>query len=218
MSDQAKPSYVELPGGIFTAEGVWYHTTEMDISEYVPDLVDHYGLNELLTRAGAWGRLPVTASIISLAPFLLVLGPWEAALASLSVYLFLAVVSPSVVIFSLIPLVRRLNHPIFQGLLYVLLMSYLASMDQFVPLTVGLTGFVLFRWQIISRLFSRVVGFLSSPLSSLDTPDTILRNVLVRGSMKHGFSVGKIDQMEKRIAEIMTYSKTRSKKKDKDTN
>lgn len=215
MRDKETFSYVELPDGIFTADGIWYHTTEKDVAEFAPDLLHRSGLDVLLAQAGEWSRLPTAIAILGLAALLVLISPWQAALGSLSIYMFLAVVSPSVVIYNLSGLTRKLIHPVLQGLIYVLFLSYLASLGQMGAVGTGLLGFILFRWQLVGRLLSRPIRFLARPLSPLYMPDTILRNVLIRGSLKYGYSVGELQRMEERMTEIMTYHKTRSKQTGK---
>ena len=202
-------AYVELPGGLFTAEGLWFHTTTHDISEFAPALVDRLGLNGLLHRATDWIKLPVSMSLWSLVGFLLIWPPIWALVASVLVYLFLAVASPSVVLFNLISTIRWMNHPIVQGLLYVLVLSILAAQGQMGGVGMGLLGFILYRWQLVSKMLAPIVGWLSKPLSSLGVSDTVLRNVLIRGSLKYGLPMGEVDRMQKRMIEIMTYHKTR---------
>ena len=211
MSSEGKDrmTYVELPGGLFTAEGLWFHTTTRDISEFAPALVDRLGIDSLLEMATDWIKLPVSVSIWALIGLLLMWPPFWALSASILVYLFLAVASPSVVLFHLISTIRKMNHPIVQGLLYVLVLSILAAQGQMGGVGVGLLGFVLFRWQLVSKILTPIVVGLSKPLSSLGVSDTVLRNVLIRGSLKYGLPMGEVDRMQKRMIEIMTYHKTR---------
>ncbi len=210
MTDK-KASWVELPGGIFTADGLWFHTSEEDLNAFAPDVIERYGLGSLLRKAADWNALPVTVSVLSLGLFLLVSAPWQAAAGAVTVLFFLSVVSPYTVLFGLIPVVKRLNHPIFQGLLFVMILSFLAADNQMIALTVGLLGFILIRWQIVTRLLSPLIHALRQRLSPLEAPDLILRNVLLRAALKHGDDIGELPGMQQRMLEIMNYRKKSSK-------
>lgn len=212
MTEPDSSSYVELPDGLFTSDGIWYHTTIDDLHAFASETIDRVGLESLLGSAATWGRLPTTMGLISLVLFLTLAAPWQSVLGSLSVYLMLAVLSPSVVIYSLIAVVRKLDHPIFQGLIYVLGLSFLASSASFPSVAIGLTGFVLYRWQVVSRVLSPVVDLLRNRWSPLDAPDQILRGVLIRASQKYSTSLTEVDRMEKRMIEIMNYHRRESKK------
>jgi len=208
---EKKASWVELPGGIFTSDGLWFHTSEEDLLSFAPDVIHRYGLESLLRKAADWNALPVTMSVLSLGLLLLVSAPWQAATAAVLILFFLSVVSPSSVLLGLIPIMKKLNHPIIQGLLFVLILSFLAANSQMVALTVGLVGFVFLRWQIVGRVLSPVIQALRLRLSPLDAPDLILRNILLRAALKHGDEIGELAAMQRRMLEIMNYRKKSAK-------
>lgn len=207
MTESPGLTYVEMPEGIFTSDGIWYHTSIKDLTEFAPGIMGRSGPAALFQKAGDWSRLPVTCALWTLPCLLLFSSPWQAVAGAYLVFLALSTLSPSVVFYSIIPVVRAMNHPIAQGLFYVLAMSYLASSGQKMEMGVGLAGFIALRWQIISRLSEPLLRILRKPISVLPVHDQILRNVLIRASQKHGESVEELARMEKRIIEIMTYRK-----------
>ncbi len=207
MTDSAKLTYVEMPEGIFTSDGIWYHTTVKDLVTFAPVIIEKMGLESLFQKAGDWSRLPVTLTVWTLPCLLLVFGPLPAAIGSVLVYGVMSILAPNVVLYSLIAPIRFMNHPIAQGLLFVMVLSFFASSGQFSSLGIGLIGFVLLRWQVITAIFDFVGKKMN--LSSAKTPihDRILKSVLVSASRKYGAPLTELDRMEKRMIEIMTYHK-----------
>ena len=208
---KSRPTWVELPEGILTADGVWYHTREEDLRKFAPEVIEHYGISVLLGRSDSWIKLPITATLLVLILFLLVVSPWLAAFYALAVFLLLSLLSPFVVFFGLIPTVSRLNHPIAQGLGYIAVLSFLAADTQMVALAVGLIGFVVLRLQFVTRLISPLSTRFHKAMSPLSAPDLILRNVLIRASLKHGFDAGELSKMQERMLDIMNYRKKSAK-------
>ncbi len=208
---ESRPTWVELPEGILTADGVWYHTKEEDLRSFAPEVIEHYGISVLLGRSDSWVKLPTTTTLFALLLFLLVVPPWLAAVYALAVFLLLSLMSPFVVFFGLIPTVSRLNHPIAQGLVYIAVLSYLAASTQMAALAVGLIGFVILRLQFLARMISPLSVRFYKSMSPLSAPDLILRNVLIRASLKHGYDAGGLAKMQERMLDIMNYRKKSAK-------
>jgi len=203
-------SFVELPEGIFTSDGFWFHTSTSDLEQFSPETLQKVGLSDLLQKAGDWSKLPITLSLWVLPLFLASFELWQAITLTLFVYVSMAVMTPSVVIYGATRAVNWLNNPIVQGLFYVTILSYFAQTEAKYLLLAGLIGFVLFRWHIITKLSQPLVDVLRKPLSSLPVHDQILRNLIVRAAQKFGAPLAELDRMEKRVLEIMHY---RRKKK-----
>lgn len=159
----------------------------------------------LLSMASVWDRLPATKGLFVLIALLPYTAIWQAIAAAVLVWLFTAVVSPSTVFLAFIGPLKWMSHAVFQGLLYVLVLSILAAQGNLAAVGVGLAGFIVLRWQILDRLLGRVVTILRKPLSPLPPQDAILRNLIVRAALKHGYPVGGTDAMQRRILEIMNY-------------
>ena len=208
---EASDQWVETPEGIFTAEGLWFHVAVSDLTSFAPDVVSRYEMDGLLSMATSWVRLPQTMGILSLAAFLPGFEWWQAALGSVLVWLFLSVASPSTVVVAPLKALRFLHHPVVQGLIYVLVLSAMASSGNNAALATGLTGFILFRWQIVSRALNPIADRLRKPLSPLAVTDTILRNLTMRLALRHGYDVGGTADMQRRMLEIMHYRRNRAK-------
>lgn len=200
--------FVELPNGIFTADGVWFHTSESLLEEFAPGVLDRRPLRQLLADATIWLSLPVTATAWLLPIYLLVIEPLVAGLAGLLTWIFLSILAPFVVFPSLIRIVRLLSHPIGQGLFYVTMLSYFATGDQFAAAGVGMAGFILLRWGLVDRVLLPVVRLLPTPGPELPRSDQVLRNLIVRNAMRFGVDMPEIDRMERRILEIWNRRRT----------
>ena len=214
-SGTTKPSafsFVELPEGIFTSDGYWYHTSLADLQSFSSQVVNKIGLSALLQMAGEWSRIPVSLSIWILPILLASAGLWIGFFATLSLYLVLSVISPSVIIVQAMSIVKGLNHPIAQGLFYVMMLSYFANTDRIEMLVAGLIGFIVFRWQVVDKLLLPVVSRLRRTLSSLPVHDQILRNVIVRSVQRMGAPLAELDRMEKRVLEIIHYKRRKKNK------
>lgn len=207
MIKTAALKFVEMPGGVFTSDGIWYHTTVRDLESYAPDIIKKLGLQTLFQKAGDWSRLPVTLTVWALPCLLLILSPIPAVLASIFLFLMMSYLAPNVVVYGLIGSIRFMNHPMVQGLLFVMAMSYFASSGEMVAVGCEVVGFILLRWQVLTALIEFVLK--KARPNQIPIHDRILKNVLVSASRKYAAPLLEIDRMEKRMIEIMTYHKNR---------
>src|SRR5690606_11715400 len=53
-SDRHSSFYVEVPGGLMTVNGSFYHTDSQGIEQLIPGLLEKYSLTDLLKEADAW--------------------------------------------------------------------------------------------------------------------------------------------------------------------
>ncbi|NBB87175.1 MAG: hypothetical protein GVY12_13285 [Bacteroidetes bacterium] len=198
--------YADTPRGMFTAAGTWYHTSEELLRAYAAPVLKHATITELLKKAETWLASPLTVGVLSLVMALLVLPAWAAAIVSVGVYVGWAALSPSLVSLTVLPLVRALNSVWVQGLAYVFVLSVLAAQDAMVALTVGLIGFVLYRWRLLPRLLAPLIERLQQQVHPLPAPDQVLRAVVVRTAMKHRESLPELEAMERDIIKRWTRS------------
>ncbi|MDA0379052.1 MAG: hypothetical protein O3C45_03830 [Bacteroidetes bacterium] len=194
---------MDTPLGILTADGRRYHTRPSDLEAFAPDVLQRYGLDTLLRMAAGWSQLPTALALFLLLALLLSTDAWVAVSATLLTWLFCSVVLPSVVFPSIARPVTWLVHPVAQGLLFVGVLSLMAASGHIVGVWIGLAVFILLRWQLPERLLGGLVVYLRRPLSGLPPDDAILRNLIVRLALRHGYDVGGTDQMQQRILEIM---------------
>lgn len=202
--------FVELPHGIFTVDGTWYHTSLKDLEDFAPEILKKVGAPALFEKASDWARLPGTLVVWILPVLLWAMPWWGAALASFALFFMMASILPGLVLYGLIPLVRLLNHPFSQGFYYVAFLSYFAAQGGYAAVWTGLAIFVMMRWQVLNRFLDRRSALQSDGASVVDTSDRILRNVILSASLKFGASHPEVDRMEKRMIEIATRHKRKN--------
>jgi hypothetical protein len=200
---KAVPSWVESPMGILTADGRRYYTRVADLQLFAPQVLEKYPVDVLLRMAAGWAQLPTALSLFLLLGLLLIAEPGGAVILTLLTWLFLSTVLPSTVFALLARPVSWLVHPVVQGLLFVGVLSLLAAVGNIAGVWVGLAVFIMFRWQVPDRVLGGLLNRLRRPLSVLPPDDAILRNLIVRLALRHGYDVGGTEQMQQRVLEIM---------------
>lgn len=195
-------SWVELPTGIFTTDGIWFHTSEAALNEYAGEVIESVGVGRLLAQAGSWLKSAEAAAVLSLAISLLLVSPLSAVLITLVVFVGWEAFGPAVVFVPIVRLFSVLSTASFQGILYVLIMSWLASGGQLIAAGVGLSGFILFRWGIIRKVLEPLVERLSGTTQGAPGSDRVLRSLIIRYAISMRVTLSSTESFEKRIIEI----------------
>ncbi|RNC79938.1 MAG: hypothetical protein ED557_12450 [Balneola sp.] len=219
-TDGFKWQMMELPDGITTSNGNWYHINSEQIEDYAPGLLKRIPLERLIKEADAWVKSSDGLSLFLY--FLLVyvtVSPLIACLISLAFFMlwyfntsaFLNLVSS--------PIVKLLTT---DGFVYVassiLLMGFafntsIASWGinvEFDALWYGLGLFFLFKVGLM-RLLIRFIQSKAGK-AAIEMPDRILNMLIIRYGMRHGILTGKVNEMQDKLIEIANYHKTRKKK------
>ncbi len=200
--------FVSMPHGIFTADGVWFHTTEELLREFSPEVVEHLGLERLLREASAWARFPAHAAVWLLLVFLLSAPAAEAVLGALVVYVFLAIFGPGLVLSGGARLAVHLSKPVLQGLAYVGILSFLAADGRLGATGAGLAGFILLRWGVLDAVVLPIARRAPGMKRTLPAPDRTLRNLIIRYAMKQGTHTREVADMEASMLRIWNYRKS----------
>lgn len=200
--------FVSMPHGIFTAEGVWFHTTDALLREFSPEVIDHIGLERLLREASAWARFPSHAAIWMLLIFLLTATTRQATLGTLAVYVFLAIFGPGLVRPGGARLALRFSKPLFQGLAYVGALSFLAADGRLGATGAGLAGFVALRWGGVDAVLRPLARRAPGMRQTLPAPDRTLRNLIIRYAMQQGIHTQEVADMEAAMLRIWNYRKS----------
>ena len=192
--------FVELPTGIFTASGIWFHTTEADIREFAGGVLDTISLSRLLDQAIIWTRSP---DGVAAAVFLAVLfqaGPVIALIAGVLTHYLWYVFLPVLVSVAATPLMRLLSSVIFQGLLYIVVLSYLGNMGFGLWAVVGLVWFLLLRFGLVARSVQAVASRIGE--AGLPKADAVLKTLIVRHAIAGMITIPATESFEDRIREI----------------
>ncbi len=200
--------HVSMPHGIFTAEGVWFHTTDELLNAFSPEVVERMGLERLLREASAWARFPAHAAVWMLLVFLVTSSAAQAVLGALAVYLFLAIFGPGLVRPGGARLAVHLSKPIVQGLAYVGVLSFLAADGRLGATGAGLAGFILLRWGVVDALVRPLARRAPGMKRTLPAPDRTLRNLIIRYALQQGTYTDEVADMEASMLRIWNYRKS----------
>ncbi len=195
-------NFVETPHGIFTASGTWFATTRDALETYAGDVLAHESIETLIQRAVVWIRSPESLAIWILPIAMLAMPPFSAVLATAASYIAWKTLGPSAVSRSLQRLFAVLDHVWLQGAYYVGVLSYFAAIGEYNAVWIGLLGFILVRWGILSRIVQPLVQRMQQKLYPLPVPDQVLRGFIVRTAMAYRVSLPELDQMERQIVDI----------------
>lgn len=212
---------MEMPDGITTSQGNWYHITAQQIEKYVPGLLKKRPLEWVIKEADAWGK---SADGLSLFLFFILaylsVAPWLASLISIGFFLFWFMNTSAFVMLAASPIVRLVTNDGFVyllsatlliGMTFTELLSGLGLAVNFNAMWYGLALFFLFKVGLLRLL----VKFIQSKSSKkgVEMPDRILNMLLIRYGMKTGTLTRSVKQMESDLIDLANYHKTRKKTK-----
>jgi hypothetical protein len=207
---------LELPDGITTSNGNWYHITREGMEEYVPGLFKEVTLERIIEEADAWVKS--SNGLALMLYFILVYASVDALLSfiiSLAVYFFWYFNTSVFVNVLTTPIAKVLNK---DGFVYTisaiclvgfsmneLLASYGISVE-FNALWYGLGLFFLFKVGLLSLAIQFVRNkFFSKP--NVTKQDRVLNMLLIRYGMKYGMLTGDVQDMEKELIRVANYHK-----------
>lgn len=202
-----EPTYVDTPRGIFTSGSTWFHTRENTLREYAGGVLEHVPLTRLLLLAEVWLRSAGVVAIWMMPVLLLTLPPVAAVIVGLVVYLLWQAFSPAFVSIVAARIFILLDNVFLTGLYYIVAISYLAAIDQFTAVWVGLAWFILVRWQIITRVTRPILEPLWRSLYPLPVNDQVLRALIIRAALKHHVSIPELDAIESQIRSTLNRQK-----------
>ena len=210
---------MELPDGITTSDGNWYHITSEQIEKYTPGLLKRYTLERIIKEADSWVKSADGLSLLIY--FILVyvsVTPWIAAAISVVFFLiwffntsaFLSVAaSPVIKLITTDGFIYVVSAVLLMGIAFNEVVASFGISVEFNALWFGLVLFFLFKVGLL-RLLIRLIQSKRGK-STIEVQDRILNMLLIRYGMKSGILTGKISDMENRLIEIANYHKTRKK-------
>lgn len=203
------PPFVDTPLGLLGAGGTHFRTTEALLRDYAAPVLDAEGLGALVARAEVWVRSPQAVGGLALLVLLATL-PWGLALAlAAAVYVLWTLTAPAVPHAGAARLLRVLEHPVVQALLYVFVLSALAGAGRFGALWAGLGGFVALRLGLVDALARPVLAPLLARLYPLPVPDQVLRGFILRAAIRQGIALPGLDAMERRLRQTLARPRPR---------
>ncbi|HAW79622.1 MAG TPA: hypothetical protein DEO59_07250 [Balneola sp.] len=203
---------VELPDGITTSNGNWYHTTSEEIQRYIPGLLKKHDLEKIVKNADYWvSSCNGMSLILYLVLVLLSLNPFLSGVICLTFFLFWYY-NTSAFVTPVLNSVARLFH--FDGFLYVATAAsliYLSMQGNESATWVGLALFFMFKVGLLKMLLSWIS--VKTNKNKAPRQDRILNMLLVRYGIKEGLYSGNIQNMQDSLFKTINYHKTRNKNK-----
>ena len=212
---------LELPDGITTSEGNWYHITRDGIEKYVPGLLKEFPLERIIREADAWVKS--SDGLALMLYFFLVyamVNPLIATGISLLFYVAWYFNTSVFVNVTATPIAKTLNN---DGFVYTLSAIFLIGMTfndfisglgitiDFSAVWYGLGLFFLYKVGLLGMLVKFVINKTSGK-KGVSRQDRILNMILIRYGMKVGSLTGKVQEMEKELIRVANYHKTKKKK------
>jgi hypothetical protein len=196
------PAFVELPTGIFSTDGLWFHTSLADLTEFAAPVLERVPLEKLLRDAAAWVRSPGTFALWAALIALFLRSVPVATLAGVVGFAGWTVLSPGLVFRPMVRLFALLQFPLLVGGAYIAVLSWMAPGAEYTAVAFGLLWFVLIRWGILEKLLDPVLRPVLERIYGLPVPDQVLRGLIIRHALAHRLSIGDLDDMERRMLEI----------------
>lgn len=222
--EEYKWKMMELPDGITTSNGSWYHINSIKIEEYVPGLLKERSLKKIIKEADAWVK---SADGLALLLYFILVYVSVAPLLSATIAITFFVIwylNTSVFVFIVAsPIMKLVTNDGFIYMMSAVLLIGIAMQDSifiFDSLDIslhavwyGIILFFLFKVGLM-RLFMRFISN-RKPTQKIEMEDRILNMLLIRYGMKYGILTGKVDEMQNRLIDIANYHKTRKSTKKK---
>lgn len=200
-----KQLYAETQMGIVTRYGDWFHTTAEHIDEFVPGLLERVELYELVRAAQAWVKSADSISMILLLILLLLLNPVVAVLIIIVFHGFWYFNKSSFVTVSLNGLMDFLYKDGTQLVTSLVVLSYLGIMDHYLAAGLGLLFFFILKLGLLRKVWDS--GIFTNNEAPLTLNDRVMKMVIIRFSIGEGLAPEKVQQMERRIAELASSQK-----------
>ena len=201
----------EMPGGISTSNGNWYHITRESIEAYVPGLLKEHNLEKIIRQADDWVN---SSNGLSLFLYLLLafagVEPVLTFGLSLIFFLFWYLNTSAFVSIIFSPVVKLLNLDGFVYVVSTAVLIYFAWQEQFTALWLGIVLFFLFKVGLLNLILKLYSSKRESTKPEMN--DRVLNMLLIRYGMKEGLMPEKIQKMQDDLIETANYHKTRKKK------
>lgn len=195
------PRYLDTPTGIVTTTGTRFRTTEGLLHEFAGPVFEYEALERLIRYTEAWLRGGVTLAVYVLLLGVLWLPAWLAGVLAVAAYGVWEAVAPSAPSVAGARLLQVVEHPLVQGIPYVIVLSLLGMAGRLDAVVVGLLGFVGFRLGAIQALLRPVLDPLRARLFPLPVPDQVLRAFIVRAALRHGVTLPELKHLEQSARE-----------------
>lgn len=193
--------FVEVPGGLMTVNGSFYHTDSQGIEQLIPGLLEKYSLTDLLKEADGWiwahfylGYYALLFGVVQSAW----LGPVLMIVVGIAIYLLRPALTGTsigrVIVF-------LANDPVCYFVTVVALV-WLGFYMLLTQMWIGLAGFLILRmWLVVAK------GGLKNDFPSRN--DRILYFVLQKKALETGLQSLEIEEIQNNLIYYHNYGKKR---------
>lgn len=203
---------VELPDGITTSNGNWYHITGKQVQEYIPGLLKKYSIEKIIKNADYWvSSSNGLALILYLVLALVGIDAFISSVISILFFIFWHF-NTSAFVTPMFNFVMKLFD--FDGFLYIASagsLIYLSMQGEYTAMWMGLVLFFLFKVGLLKLLLKWIASKKST--GKVEYQDRILNMLLVRYGLKEGIYSGDIQGMQDSLIKTINYHKTKKKNK-----
>lgn len=202
----SKWEMVELPGGITTSRGSWYHITSSEIEKYVPGLLNLVSLEKIIKEADAWLNSPAPLAIlVYFLSYFLGLEPLYACFLSVAFFVFWHSNVSAFVSAGFTPFIKLANSDVLIYFVSGALLIWMSFNEQLTALWYGLGVFFIIKPGLLKLLISTLFK------NKFERSDRVLNMLLIRYGMKEGILTGAIKEMERQFFETSYYHKSKKK-------
>ncbi|MBO6792598.1 MAG: hypothetical protein JJ895_01715 [Balneolaceae bacterium] len=216
---QSKWQMLEMPDGISTSNGIWYHITRERIENYVPGLLKKVRLERIIQQADAWVvSVDGLALLLYFVLLFLWMPPLTAFIISILFYLFVYLNTAALTSVWASRLMQVFaNDGFLYGISALLLIGISFNSTGMIPFVPSqMTGV----WYGVGLVFLFKVGLLrllmkfieSRKQKGVERHDRILNMLLIRYGMSEGILTKSVDEMQDELIRLQNYHKTRKKK------
>ncbi len=201
---------LETPFSTVTSGGHWFHATRDTIEEYVPGLMKRYPFEDLITKAVAWIDSADSLALILYFLLAFVTETWIAAVVAFLFHYWWYHKKSAFVNIVFLPVVRVVNHELFQILLAAFVLSYMGITGMYLAVTIGIIYFFLFKVGLLRRLWDKLDS--SEKREKLPLNDRVLKMVLVRYAVYEDMPPVEIEKLDREIRQAVVEYNTKKKK------
>lgn len=194
--------WIDTPNGIFTSDGIWFHTREKDLIRYTKSLVEHVSLKELVRDASIWVKSGDALSIYLLTILGFFYDGWLAIAAALTFFVIWLFIRPALVSTYLSRPLLWMSKDMPLILLAVFSFSRRGNNGEYIELTALLITFLVFKFSWLSQAFARIMERSKTSIHLIN--DRILKMLILRSCQKYGVENPELEKMEKEIINILS--------------
>lgn len=199
---------LELPDGITTSDGNWYHITSTGAEKYIPGLLKKYRLERIIQDADAWLKCPdIFALLFYFMLILLSVNPWVSAMAALLFYLLLFFNISTIALPAFSPVARWFHS---DGLSYILITVFLIyfSLFNLKAMWIGAALVFLLKVGLLRLTLKYITGKISS---ATPMADRVLNMLFIRLGLREGLLNNRVEAMEKQLLQQVNQIKKKKK-------